>query len=294
MLFKKGYVLILMSMCTSLFIFCAGVKIPATFGVDFDVSMELTDRYDRNRAKISDEWVNIRGLYDRYIINDFVFFLEPLIPKRIHRIWIGSPLPDKEREFGETWIKNHPDWEYYLWTDTEIELLGLINKAAYDASKNWGEKSDIARYEILFRFGGLYVDTDFECLHPFDIFHHSCEFYAGMDYGVGMCCNVFNGLIGSIPGHPILKRCIEAIHSYSLHEKYDIDAIMVRTGPFLLTRSINESIQAGDEGRTVLFPVTYFYPWPNFYRDINQRSEILKWVRPETYAIHHWHVSWNY
>ena len=33
-----------------------------------------------------------------------------------------------------------------------------------------GEKSDIFRYEILYRFGGVYVDTDFECIKPFECF----------------------------------------------------------------------------------------------------------------------------
>jgi mannosyltransferase OCH1-like enzyme len=41
-------------------------------------------------------------------------------------------------------------------------------QAAFDRASNFGEKSDIWRYEILFRLGGVYVDTDFECVRPFD------------------------------------------------------------------------------------------------------------------------------
>ena len=43
----------------------------------------------------------------------------------------------------------------------------------------------------------------------------------------------------------------------------------------------------------VAFPVGYFYPWPNSAREQNSREQIKKWIRPETFAIHHWHVSWN-
>ena len=81
----------------------------------------------------------------------------------------------------QSWIKYHPGWQYILWTDEEIEKLNLVNKPLYRACKSYGAKSDIARYEILYRYGGLYVDCDFECLQPFDIFHHSCEFYASCD-----------------------------------------------------------------------------------------------------------------
>lgn len=33
------------------------------------------------------------------------------------------------------------------------------------------EQSDIFRLDILLHFGGLYVDTDFECVAPFDLLH---------------------------------------------------------------------------------------------------------------------------
>ena len=47
---------------------------------------------------------------------------------------------------------------------TDLKLMILKNQKAYSSAKNWGMKSDILRYEILQKFGGVYIDTDYECL----------------------------------------------------------------------------------------------------------------------------------
>lgn len=35
-----------------------------------------------------------------------------------------------------------------MWTDSDVETFGLENREAYDAAGNFGEKSDILRYEV--------------------------------------------------------------------------------------------------------------------------------------------------
>lgn len=52
-----------------------------------------------------------------------------------------------------------------LWGDADVEEFGLENREAYDAAGNFGEKSDILRYEVcgvwclaascFYFFGGL-------------------------------------------------------------------------------------------------------------------------------------------
>lgn len=39
-------------------------------------------------------------------------------------------------------------WEAKLWTDEDVDGFGLENRAAYDAAGNFGQKSDILRYEV--------------------------------------------------------------------------------------------------------------------------------------------------
>lgn len=212
------------------------------------------------------------------------------IPHLIHFIWVGpKPLPKDFERFLQSWRTKHPDWQIILWRDRDILKFRLKNYVAFRKAKNYGEKSDIARYEILYRMGGLYVDTDFECLRNFEELHHHFELYTGISYD--LTGNLFNGLIGSIPGHPILQYCIEKIgkidwnkvtYNGSGHE------ILQRTGPLLFTEAF--FAHASTSLATVALPPIYFYPWPNFPEC--RRHAIHYIQNTEAYAVHHWHTSW--
>ena len=181
--------------------------------IDFEVSMHRgyspTEYLTNLRGKPQRDYVPfVKRLYEG---SNFLTKVQqaPIdaIPKIIHQIWLGTPLPVRYQQFQATWKKFHPDWEYRLWTDADVEDFHMINRKAFDKSVNYAERANIFRYEILDRFGGLYVDTDFECLQPFDLVHSFYEFYTGMAT-VDRITLINNGLIASIPGHPILKACI--------------------------------------------------------------------------------------
>lgn len=256
--------------------------------ISFDAGMEPIGHYLKHNVERDPFWKLVKNLYTKYIVNEFNYTVEPRIPKIIHQIWLGSPFPEKYKAWRDSWLKNHPDWQYILWTDRDVEKLNLINKEMYDKASNYGEKSDIARVEILYRLGGLYIDTDFECLKPFDALHHCCNFYAGVDEGPTAA---FNGLIASIPKHPILKEYIENMRR-ATHEKDSTDEIVHRTGPQYFTKILVKYLPLYND-HVILFPTTFFYPWPWFHRFDNKPEQIQPWIRPETLAIHHWEVSWN-
>lgn len=239
-------------------------------------------------------WKIFKPLYDKHIIGDFHYSTKTRIPKIIHHIWLGSSLPEKFARYRQTWQKLHPTWICILWDDARVAKLGLINLKAYQAATNWGEKSDIVRYELLSRFGGLYVDTDFECLQPFDVLHHCCDFYTGSYPNPGGgSLYVLNGLIGSMPGHPILKRCIKGIKK-SVQGSNSASAIIGRTGPDYFYRCIIEALAAKDTiKKTVIFPPTFFYPWSGALRGNRDRDVIMSYIRPESFAVHHWATSWT-
>ena len=212
---------------------------------------------------------------------------KPRIPKIIHQIWLGSPVPERFKAFQEEWIAMHHDWEYRLWTEKEIGTLDLENKRAYEKAINYGERSDIARYEILYRFGGVYVDMDFECLYPLNILHHSFDFYTGIEplakASFLSLVIINNGLIGSVPSHPILRSCIDAIKQ-NANEK----DIVIKTGPMMFTKAFLTCANT-DNTRDIAMPPTFFYPITN---DISDPEQLKKYIMPETFAIHHWAGSW--
>lgn len=231
----------------------------------------------------------IRELYEQNIKRLLTPDAKCRIPKKIHQIWLGSPLPDKFARFAASWKKYHPEWEYILWTDKDIAKLNLENKAIYDHAINYAERSDIARYEILYRFGGLYVDTDCECLQPFDILHRCYDFYTGLELpGIAPWLGTIifpNALIACVPEHPIMRECIDEVKKRSTNPSNDI---VLKTGPLLFT-DVTSKLINNPEWVNIVLPAMFFYP---IDKETKGRDKILSMLKPETFAIHHWAGSW--
>lgn len=278
---------------------CRSVAEPHTMGknltgtwqyVDFEASMFLPKfagaiRSTKRYTGIEGETLLsfFKDLYEQNNLTRVVPQEEPRIPKIIHVIWLGSPLPDVLREYVDTWIAFHPDWEVYLWNDETVKKIKLHNQDLYDKSRNAGMKSDILRYELIYQFGGLYVDTDFECLQPFDIFHHCYDFYAGLlhldTYHIQVGC----GLFGARPGHPILKHCIEHLReSY-----YSSNDITQQTGPIHFTKSVYAVAGSGDD-IDCIFPATYFFPFG--CQEKEARRDM--WDAWGSFGVHWWSKTW--
>lgn len=247
------------------------------FILNFNHYMQNSEYFDERFTKYNAEWEILKEQFNKIKKLEF-----NLIPRKIHQIWLGSPLPKKYEKLQQSWIKNHPNWEYKLWTEKEVIEFKLKNLELYNSTNNYGEKSDIVRYEILYRIGGIYVDCDFECLKSFENIIHLCDFFAGVGYGSNPI--ILSGIIGSIPGHPILKTCIEDIKKENNIENYI--EILNRTSIFYFTRCFFKSFTS----KSIIFPVTFLYPLPDSNKD---EKEIFKYIKSESYAIHYWHLSWN-
>jgi inositol phosphorylceramide mannosyltransferase catalytic subunit len=214
------------------------------------------------------------------------------IPKILHFIWLGSPLPKADQEMIASWRKFHPSWTIYVWTDEEAKTFPFLNRAAFDAAKNFAEKSDIWRYELLYRFGGIYSDTDVECTQPFDTLCKSCDFFAGLETIIERSLGNFigNALIGSIPGHPLLFECLSSIRPGPGDN--DSFRIIFTTSPGHFTYCFLALGEKYSPNITCL-PPSYFYPF--YLSDKKQHScEWLKehTVKKETMAVHYWGTRW--
>lgn len=216
--------------------------------------------------------------------------LNQKIPTILHFIWLGpKPLPADFERFVEGWKKAHPAWKIIIWRDKDVTKLRLTNYRPYRKSKNFGERSDIARYEILYRFGGVYADTDFECLKSLEPLHELFSFYAGISYD--LYGYLFNGLIGTVPNHPIMQYCIEKIGQTNWDSIiYDGSGsgILQRTGPFLLTEAF--LARMNQDSHAIALPPCYFYSWPSFSECADRPYKYRD--AATSYAIHHWHTAW--
>ncbi len=283
--------------------------------VDFQHSMNTHPDHDIPFAMQNFRWQKAQRLYEKHILQALQYADAVRIPKIIHHVWLGSSLPEYAQHFRQTWITQHPDWTFVLWTDHPESEYGTVvlqsfqelqeylkrpdreqfvqvhmgnlnfeNMHAYrNVAKNYGEKSDIIRYEILYNIGGLYVDTDFECLMSFDEFHYCCDFYTGVSHTKEFV--LYNGLIASVARHAIMRQSIDHLKN----RRHTCDSLTY-SGPHYFTECFFRA-QIDDSDLVVPFPVTFFYPWPHHFRKNVQKAKT--WVRPESFAIHHWKVSWK-
>ena len=252
-------------------------------GESYEQLIQKSYSYARE-AQSSDEWKILRALYsNNYLRSEDI---TPYIPKRIHQIWLGSPVPDKYKRFMDSWQKFNPTWEYKLWTDSNIDIP-LKRQRAFEQVPNQGMRSDILRYEILHQLGGLYIDTDFECLRSFDDLLY-LDFFTGIAYD-SSCC-LYNGLIACTPKHPIMAACRDNLSlPVRIMSRVKSSVIMQLTGPYFFTRQFF-SYCTPLTGKVVAFPMDYFYPLPN---NVRTTKDPYSYIKPCSYAIHHWDVSWT-
>lgn len=208
------------------------------------------------------------------------------IPKVVHQIWLGKPMPEKFKPLTQTWAEM-AGWEYRLWTEKEVAELEMVNRELFDKAKDYGEASDILRLEILYQEGGLYVDTDFECLDGtfFDKIHDKLDFYAAfepLEHGGFKVCNA---IMASRKGHGLVKRLINDLQANC--EKYKKGNAIERTGPNYITRVIFSYYKKPHSSHDILFPPTYFYPTN---KDEVENGDYF--VFPESVAFHYWSGSW--
>lgn len=222
------------------------------------------------------------------------------IPPIVHQIWLGSKVPEKYRAWMESWMQIR-GWKYMLWTDEEVSRFPMQNRDLFEMSDNWGEKSDILRLEILLKYGGVYVDTDFECVRPesFEKLHKGFDFYIGfesLEHGFIGKFNMFkmcNAIIGAIPQHPIIKDLVENMRANFMAYRPHAGPIGT-TGPGYLTRIICEYVETKVDGyRNMYFPATFFYPFSaidveNFIPGSQETLPIFL----ETLGVHYWNMSW--
>ena len=104
----------------------------------------------------------------------------PVIPRVFHQIWVGpDPVLDGFEEWQASWARHHPAWELRLWRDENLPT-DLRNPVVYELDRHPVERADILRLELLFRYGGVYLDADLECVKPIDPLIDGLDFF-GMD-----------------------------------------------------------------------------------------------------------------
>ena len=194
-----------------------------------------------------------------------------MIPRLLHRIWIGGAIPEPFETYWRAWRDLHPGWELLTWT--ERELVGLVNQALYEEMPTLAGKADVARYDILASHGGVYVDCDVEPLRDISPLLDGVGAFCGWEDGD----NITNAVMGSEQGHPAALALATELPGWAA--AYSADLPNRRTGPAFLMAfwRYREDV--------VKFPPVTFYPIPPGGQGQAPWPE-------ESYAVHHWAKSW--
>lgn len=225
-----------------------------------------------------------KALYEKNKIAQYAQKGRYKVPPVIHFIWLGPrPFPPESVENVRTWIGNHPGWIVKFWTDRDRDppcegMEKVLVKdfsfsrlgTCFEQSQNWGEKSDLLRYEILDREGGVYVDHDANCLRPFDGINRGYDFFCCLEAPhepfAGRSVTCWNGVIGLRPRHPIMAKVIDLIterweplgEKYRGRDAYSRTEVVMQRTYIALTDAIAEALDV--QGNVdIVFPAAYFF-----------------------------------
>lgn len=210
-----------------------------------------------------------------------------MIPKVIHYCWFGrNPIPQKLQRCIDSWKRVMPDYEIRLWNEDNYDITKCAYmKEAYEARK-WAFVADYARLDILYKYGGINLDTDVEVLKRFDDLLE-LEGFCGFELDKKKkVCNVGLGL-GCIIGQKMIG--IIRNHYHTLHFAKSDSSIDTTPIPVIVTRILSQyGLKVSGERQTVngltVFPVEYFCPMNPCTGEFN--------ITPRTYSIHHYSATW--
>lgn len=228
------------------------------------------------------------------------------IPKIIHFIWVGpNPFPEASKKNVKSWQEAHPDWKLIFWTDRERpspipemeqrllqDFSFAFLKDQFQQSNNFGEQSDLWRFEILYQIGGLYVDHDVICYQSLAPLHAHFDFYVPLEKPhkvKGLKTTILPAIcvLGSRSNHPILHDAMRRIQQNwdEIGQKYsDRPNIKVPCRTF---NQFAKAVRVGLSASDMVLPAASF-----FSAEILS-PEAIHEIKHHLYGHHAWACTWH-
>ena len=220
-----------------------------------------------------------------------------LIPKIVHQTWKEPITPErypKKTLFQSSWKQKN--WEYRFYTDNDaVEFIRNHFPPqvleAYQTLQPSAFKADLFRYCVLFVNGGVYADFDVLCETDLDqVVDPTIGFFAPID--LDRC--LWNGFIGSSPGHPFLAAAIETVVNYVRNRYTTVDIMnglcrdeilefydtghedLHLSGPCLLGKVVNQVLGRSPQSK---FNVHHSYESLLKAKGINGTMQLLEYQK---------------
>lgn len=213
-----------------------------------------------------------------------------MIPNIIHQIWIqGYDKIPQELKQNHTNCKiiNH-DFEYMFWDENKIKKILFNNfDVKYLDLYNYytipAQRADLARYAILYIYGGIYLDMDMVCKKNLNFFLKKDIFFT-TDVFNFLYKRYLTGIIGAKKNHPIFKLMMEKM---ILRKKNASKFVAYSTGTQLFYDSIQEYMK--NTGDTNISVIERKYLHPCSILD----DELCAYKCDSCYVAHTNYSSWS-
>ena len=193
-------------------------------------------------------------------------------------------MPELAKKCIASWKKYCPDYEIKEWNESNFDLNCCdYVREAYEAKK-WAFVSDYARLDVIYRCGGIYLDTDVELIKPLDDFLNLSAFL-----GVEATGSIATGLgFGAEKGNAAIADLLaeyNGCHFILEDGTYDTTPCPVRNTKAIEKRGYSMTEKGIWKTKEVMvFPIEYFCP-------VDYKTGKVE-IRDTTYSIHHYSASW--
>lgn len=201
------------------------------------------------------------------------------IPRILHRTVPAITSDEVERWWSE-FRQLHPGWELMTHREPLEPAEWPLTGRLWRLCRTGAQKAGLIRLEALYRWGGVYVDSDCEPYRSLEPLL-TCHAFAGWEDANA----VPDAVLGAEPEHPAIRACLDlALKRLSRGAGGDAEKFTWNTGVGVTTAIL--------PGRSdvVLFPPGTFYPY--HYKEKDRRGEDHKRAQPWAFMAHHWAGSW--
>lgn len=205
-----------------------------------------------------------------------------MIPKCIHYCWFGKgQMPELAERCIASWQEHLPEYEIVRWDETNFDIdSNVYVKEAYSVRK-YAFVSDYVRLYALFKYGGVYMDTDVEVKKPLDQFlaHDAFSGFEAVD-------KVPTGIMAAVQGHSAIGDLLAQYdHRHFIMQDSSLD---LTTNVEVMTDYFHcRGLVLNDTKQCVCNFM--FYPKIVFCPD---RSDLLTKEIKSIYTVHHFAGSW--
>ncbi len=183
----------------------------------------------------------------------------------------------------ESWRRFCPEYEIKEWNEDNYDVTRYLYSSQAYRHRKWAFVSDIARLDILYEYGGIYMDTDVELIKNLDDLLFQPAFCGVEKWRL---LNTGGGC-GDVPHHPAIKKMLDYRKGFPF-EYPDGSLIMESSGSYESCPLIEDgfvpdnTIQVVD-GMTI-YSSDFFHPYDYMSGETS--------ITENTYGIHHFQESW--